>query len=413
MSKPWESLGWGVYNDIHQALPVAARYLSEAAATVKVNDLVVLAKSVAPRRYMFVPEHQDEPVKMYGLVDGFPFIAREVKKTGKPYSGRAIGDGLTLYRCRGKKGDKQRGIKPLKYILLTTRNPDNYGGQVAYVITTQKDREALIKYFVKAEQRATKGQSPPLLSPGLLERIIENTIGYLREAKEIGAYGVKIKRGVILDGKPGNGKTMVCKWLRKLCMKEGYSFRVITSGEIDSYYSSGDGLEGLLNLAQVAIFDDIDISYMSRSHGEGKKACAILAAMDGVEDEEHRIRVFTTNEDVESLDEAFFRPGRIDERFTLDRPNKELREKLVLNYWPEEIQKYLSDGLMDQFLSDTKGYSFSDIEYIRSALVLNKVTGDGKWDLDKAFAEFNRRNAKKEKKGVGFACSLKLSEEES
>ncbi len=411
MSKLWEPLGWTVYGDIQRALPVAARYLGEQTSPVKVDDLVVLTRAVAPRRYMFLPEHQDRPLKTYGLIDGFPFITREVQKKGKPYSGRPLGDGLTLYRCREKKGDKQKGIKPLRYILFTTRNPDNYGALVAHVITTKKDRKALLKYFSKSEQRAAKDQSPPLLYPGLLEDIIENTIGYLREGEAISHYGVKIKRGIILDGKPGNGKTMVCKWLRKLCMKEKYTFRVITSGEIDNYHSSGEGLGGLLNAAQVSIFDDIDISYMSRQHGDSKKACALLAAMDGVEDEDHRIRVFTTNEDVVSLDDAFFRPGRIDERFTLEPPNKELREKLVLTYWPEEIRKYLADGLMDKFLLGTKTYSFAEIEYIRDALVLDKITGDGQWDLDKAFAAFDGRKAKKKKKVVGFAYSPKPPEE--
>jgi hypothetical protein len=55
----------------------------------------------------------------------------------------------------------------------------------------------------------------------------------------------------------------------------------------------------------VKFFDDIDVAYLDRKKGNGKMACSMLTAMDGMREDENLVRIFTTNEPVEELDPAF------------------------------------------------------------------------------------------------------------
>ena len=68
---------------------------------------------------------------------------------------------------------------------------------------------------------------------------------------------------------------------------------------------------------------------MDRGKGNGKMACSLLTAMDGMSEGGHLVRIFTTNESVEELDPAFTRPGRIDRCITLDKPDQDLRRQLI------------------------------------------------------------------------------------
>ena len=56
---------------------------------------------------------------------------------------------------------------------------------------------------------------PPILPQEHLDLLWNNTIGYLDKPnlRRIKAYGGRAKRGLLLTGAPGNGKTMACRWI--------------------------------------------------------------------------------------------------------------------------------------------------------------------------------------------------------
>jgi len=284
----------------------------------------------------------------------------------------------------------------LKYALYVVRGPM---WEETYMICKKGDLYQLKRNALKLNRKSSDINQSPILADGLLEEIVKNTIGFLLNAREIEKFGVKIKRGIILDGPPGNGKSMACRYIQKLCAQHGIRWGVITSSDIDEAYSEKT-LSDLFKTYTVSFFDDIDISYMDRSKGNGKMACSLLTAMDGMHDGGHLVRIFTTNEKVDGLDKAFTRPGRIDKCITIELPDDSMREKLVES-WPKEICNNID---VQELVEKSQGFSFAELESIRTFLVTNKILGDGKWSLDRAFEEYNERRSenKRGKRKLGF-----------
>jgi cell division protease FtsH len=300
---------------------------------------------------------------------------------------RTVGWGTTFYKSRHDEN--------VKYAVYTSLGP---WGDIKHLIC-RKDQVLKLWYFARqSNKRANEITSPPILAEGLLEKIVQNTIGFLQKSREIEKYGVRIKRGVILEGDPGNGKTMACRYIQKLCSQNGYEWGIITSSDIDVAYEEGE-LNDLMQRYTVSFFDDIDIQYLDRSKGNGKIACSLLTAMDGMSEKGHLVRIFTTNERVDCLDKAFTRPGRIDTMITLEAPEANLRRKLVEERWPDEIKNNID---VDYLIERTEKFSFAELEAIRTFLVTEKVVNNGKWDLEHAFQEFDERQKEKSNAKLGF-----------
>lgn len=361
---------FGIYSELEKVLPHAAKLLG-----VGKDDLEVLQEHAVPRSYMRNQKYCDRAVKAIGLLD-IPFISLAPLHKATWWG---PGDGLILYEGRYNPS--------IQYLVYKTTASS--GAAVKYFIVQKSMVYGFIRH-AHSQCKLASTKHPPILEDGLLESILNCSMGFLMRKKEIEKYGVKIRRGLILNGIPGNGKTMVCRWIQKCCIDAGIDYGTVTASEIDKNFHEGVSLDSLFSQYTVTFFDDIDIGYLSRKRGNGKMACAILTAMDGMNQEGHVIRVFTTNEELNDLDDAFIRPGRIDHCFTLGPPDAMLRKRLVLEVWPEEIVDYLVSSNLDEFIEKTEGFSFAEVEAVRTFLVTNKLFGDeGEWNLEKALEDYH------------------------
>lgn len=366
-----------VISEIKRQLPRIAKILKTTVDQLKISDY-----SLFPSAYMKSP-FRDPVIETTGIIDGLPIIQKRRLQMG----GQGIGIGIFIHKSY---------LNPeINYAIYTFRGPM---WDESYMICKKGDLYRLKRNALSLNRKSSDVNQAPILPDGLLEEIIQNTVGFLRNSKEIEKFGIKIKRGIILDGPPGNGKSMVCRYIQKLCAQHGISWGVVTSSDIDEAYNEKT-LSDLFNAFTVSFFDDIDISYMDRSKGNGKMACSLLTAMDGMSDSDHLVRIFTTNERVDSLDKAFIRPGRIDKCITIEKPNEKLREKLIQS-WPKEIVNNIN---VQDLIERSNNFSFAELESIRTFLVTNKVVGNSGWNLDKAFNEFHDRQAGKKHVKFGFS----------
>jgi len=306
--------------------------------------------------------------------------------------------GITLYETRNKISANNESIR---YVSITTCTPSD--SLFSGLVCKKGDLFRLKRYFNRQNKNGLI-KYPPILKDGLLESIISNSIDFLSRRKQFEHYNVKLSRGLVLQGKPGNGKTMACKWLRALCGKGSYSTTSIAPASIEKSYRENT-LNSLVNSADIVFFDDIDVSFFSRSNkngafGDAKVACALLAALDGVEGRSGTVRIFTTNERLMDIDPAFLRPGRIDKIYTFENPTPALREKLIKETWHEEIQQAFD---ISTLVDATEGLSFAEVEEIKTLIVHHKIKHDN-WDLNEALDEFTGRIEKiGQKKSFGFA----------
>jgi chaperone BCS1 len=182
--------------------------------------------------------------------------------------------------------------------------------QGSYLLADQKPRRPLDTIFIPTEQKA---------------RLVADLERFLAARETYRARGTPYRRGYLLEGPPGTGKSTLAFVIACEAERPIYMINLNTAG--------GDtGLQAAFNLAEpgaVMVIEDIDTALIAhdrelaeeRSAMELKPAEAVtlgglLNAIDGLASRENRILVVTSNR-AAKLDPALLRPGRIDHRETI------------------------------------------------------------------------------------------------
>lgn len=354
---------------------------------LNVEDLSVFERASSFRHHMHTDD-RDRIIKKEGIGD-LPFIFYD-KSSGNNSKVEWKGFGICVYEILGDyKSEK------IKY--ATIKFPTAGGGEDDFIILPKKETRNLILYFNRMKIKSYKAVVP-ILHEEMLHDVMKNTVNFIISGKKIKKYGASAQRGVILNGEPGNGKTMTCRYIKAMANIHGIDVRNISSGELEGAYTRGE-LEYVFNQTGFLFFDDIDISFFDRK-GDGRMACALLSALDGMQSKENCVRIFTTNEKISDMDPAFKRPGRIDKIITFEKPNGNMRKRLF-DTWPEEIRKSIDN---ESFIEETNNFSFAECEAIRNIMVVNHVIEEEDWDFNKALIEYHDRagDSFENKNNMGF-----------
>jgi ATP-dependent 26S proteasome regulatory subunit len=141
-------------------------------------------------------------------------------------------------------------------------------------------------------------------------------------------YKVKHKRGILLEGPGGTGKTSIINILaKKLIANGGLVFTVRNSNELNWYI---DFMHNNLRVAEpqrnvIVIVEDID-KYMD---GNGLESM-ILNWLDGEDSVDHQVVIATTNH-FDDLNDLLLRPSRFDNHVEVPRPSPEIKEAYLIN----------------------------------------------------------------------------------
>lgn len=174
-----------------------------------------------------------------------------------------------------------------------------------------------------------------------------------------------IGNGFIFHGKPGNGKTISAKLL---AIKLNYSFIYVDSAIIVptdncSKYNSADILEEIFKKASsinncVILFDEFD-----KLINKSELLAKILELLDKYLNKKNIIFIATTN-DIDRIDKALIRAGRLDNIIYLDNPTdierKNIIDKLLKKY-KLKFQKNKKNILINYFVNITQGFSIASI----------------------------------------------------
>jgi hypothetical protein len=299
-------------------------------------------------------------------------------------------------------------INDIRFARVRFHHNDRANGWgLDFVAVDRKDYRRLYKAALRCRRNTEPPSPPPVLPPEQLDLLWKNTIGYLEGSnlERIKAYGGRAKRGVLLTGSPGNGKTMACRWIWETCRQRRWEYRLVTP---DNYRSARahDSIEDLFSVERrgIIFFDDMDLALRDREKvHETEDQAVFLSAMDGIQANEGVVFVFTTNCSLDLIDRAFKRPGRLDVVLHFKAPEAHLRRQLI-ERWHEDIRAHVD---LEAAVASTDGYSFAEIEELKNLLVMHYMDTDC-WNWGWALKQFDiNRNelSSRPQRHVGFGGS--------
>lgn len=220
-----------------------------------------------------------------------------------------------------------------------------------FIITKQCEFESIIKELQKRKKQKSFTYEPIPIFGVDVEEIRKETIDVLlnedRKAfcKE---HFIPLKRGIMLLGKPGNGKTMTLQYLKNECLKEGINFSQYTSPK-NFLESLGDFED---TKPSIYCFEDFDgwIKEREETLSSNGVLTSLLQVMDGVNQSQNSVFIFTSNMELKSFDKAFVRPGRIDKVIYYDLPRPEIYKSFFKAYIKEEASlfDFICESLKDK-----------------------------------------------------------------
>jgi hypothetical protein len=209
-----------------------------------------------------------------------------------------------------------------------------------------------------------------ILPPETLSLVKRNSVHFFEHADVLRRSGRSLKRGLLLHGVPGTGKTLTAKWLST------------NLKEVTVILLSGEQLWHVKECCQLAralapslvIMEDVDLIAEERQTVSHHTALhQLLNEMDGLDSDAEVIFLLTTNRP-EVIEPALAnRPGRIDQAIHFPLPDAECRQRLFALYGKG---LNLSNVNVERFVKRTDGASPAFIkELIRKAALIAAETG--------------------------------------
>ena len=173
-------------------------------------------------------------------------------------------------------------------------------------------------------------RSEVVLPQDLLDGIQRQVLGVARHAERLLASGQHLKRGVLLHGAPGTGKTHTIRYL--LGQLSGVTAVVISGGALQSIREACSVARTLQ--PAVVVVEDVDLIAEQRvpHRGQHPLLFQLLNEMDGLGEDTDVIFLLTTNR-ADMLEAALAaRPGRVDHAAELPLPDAAARRRLIRLY---------------------------------------------------------------------------------
>ncbi|ORZ24019.1 P-loop containing nucleoside triphosphate hydrolase protein, partial [Absidia repens] len=198
-----------------------------------------------------------------------------------------------------------------------------------------------------------------VIPPNVKQHLILDTKEFLSSEQWYSDRGIPYRRGYLLYGEPGSGKT---SFVYSMAGELGQNIYVVN---LSSKGLTDDVLTELLSDTPsrcILLIEDVDAAFVQRTRGEGSVGnnvtfSGLLNAIDGVSAQEGRILCMTTNHP-EKLDEALIRPGRIDVRVHFGNATQQQAEELFNKFYPHLDSDYIST-LASRFASKIPHNRFS------------------------------------------------------
>ena len=269
-------------------------------------------------------------------------------------------DGLhvTIYV---RSDDRAIGLALLEQV---DAQPNFYRGQV---ITLEAGNRLA---FVQVPP--TSFEEDLVLEPSLETEIERQVVHFVEREPLFRAVGIPFRRGVLLVGPPGVGKTQVFRALSHR-LAGRCTILWLTSRAVEN----PEGIASIFALARslaptVLLWEDLDLTVRNRAAGNGSLLGELLAQLDGAQSNEGVITCASTN-DAAALDEALSqRPSRFDCVLHIGPPSRETRLRMLRRF-SQRIPRLQAD--LDVVADSTAGLSGAHLKELVTASFTQAVNG--------------------------------------
>src|SRR5215469_2692133 len=223
------------------------------------------------------------------------------------------------------------------------------------------------------------GRDQVILPPEVLDGIERQVIGVARHAERLLASGQHLKRGVLLHGAPGTGKTHTVRYL--LSQLTGVTVVVLSGGALRLIAEACSVARTLQ--PSLIVVEDVDLIAEEREFRMGQHPLLfqLLNEMDGLAPDLDVTFLLTTNR-ADLLEPALAeRPGRVDHAALLPLPDADARRRL-LRLYQGNLDLDLSDPEM--VITRTEGVTASFLKELLRRAALRAAAGLGHGDAETA-----------------------------
>lgn len=226
---------------------------------------------------------------------------------------------------------------------------------------------------------------------------LQEIVEFLKEPGKFTKVGARIPKGVLLEGAPGTGKTLLAK---AIAGEANVPFFSISGSDfVEMFVGVGASrvrdmfAEAKRHAPCIIFIDEIDAVARRRGTGMGgghdereQTLNQLLVEMDGFGVNEGIIVMAATNR-VDILDPAILRPGRFDRKITVVSPDVRGREDILKVH---AKNKPLGDDVnLQQIAQTTAGFTGADLENLLNEAAINAAMDKRAFvrqdDIKKAF----------------------------
>ncbi len=188
--------------------------------------------------------------------------------------------------------------------------------------------------WVLVRKQTIRPMGSVILDDGVATEILDDVKDFKEAQPWYQERGIPYRRGYLLYGSPGNGKSSL---VTALASELGMGICSL------SLSSAGLNDQGLISLFSeippgcLVLIEDIDCAFDKREQEDYITFSGLLNALDGIVATEGRIVFMTTNYR-DKLDEALIRPGRCDVEVKFNNATETQGERLFAKFFPESSE---------------------------------------------------------------------------